>query len=197
MVEAGRADDWRAEIAMMKPMFAYETATQLAYQLAIDVPDELTPMERAQIRHHYLTMMTKDEQYSVIPRPPVAWWLQPRLPMRGAKTVRVERSLYYCSNCYVQSTSFGRVERRYVELEWAIVDGKLDGGPECPKCAQPYWEAWRCVIYWIARYAVGECHRKAEEMQLMFDSPFSVEQILLGGVRLIWNPQGPLDRGRI
>lgn len=186
---------------MMTPMFAYKTATQLAYQLAIDVPDELTPMERAQIRHHYLTMISKNQQYyqhhSVISRPPIAWCLQSRLPVCVVKTVKVERSLYYCPNCYVQSTIFGRVERRYVELEWAIVDGKLDGGPECPKCAQPYWEAWRCVIHWIAGYAVGECHRKAEKMRLMLDSPYSVEQILLSGVRLIWNPQGLLNPGRI
>lgn len=170
--------------------FAHQTAARLA---AAVVPEEpLTPMERAIVRQHVLSLPPEERHYVhfvTVPRPTVAWWREPRLPLREGRTVKIERCLYYCPQCVrVTPDVFGFKHHHGGELFWASVDGQLDGGPECPTCMAPYWEAWRRVLHKIAEYAVAECHRKAEEIKMQFNSPYSVDVIMMG-MRMEWNPR--------
>lgn len=153
--------------------YAHKTAARLAYSLNLD---ELTVMERAIARQHAIQSRSGGEYRRIIgyPRSSDCSGIFTRLPLHKWIQVHTELCRYQCG-CGT-------------ELFWAYVDGQLDGGPNCPKCMAPYWEAWRRVLYRIADYAVSECRRKAEELQLVTGSCFSVDVILAGGIDLDWNP---------
>jgi len=159
------------------------------------VPEEpLTPMERAIVRQQFLSMPREEQRHTHFwawPCPSVVWWIDSRLPRSNVKTAKVEGFLYYCPQCSHETVTdiLGAWYRfSFGELFWASVDGQLDGGPECPTCMAPYWEAWRRVLHKIAEYAFAECRRKAEEIKMQFNSPYSVDVIMMG-MRMEWNPR--------
>lgn len=152
---------------------AHKTAARLAYSLNLD---ELTVMERAIARQDSIQSRKVGEyrRITVYPRPSDCFDIHTRLPRPIWREALTELCHYRCG-CGM-------------ELLWAYVDGKLDGVPDCPRCMAPYWEAWQRVLYQIAAYAVSECRSKAEELQLMTGSCFSVD-VILAGIHLDWNPR--------
>lgn len=152
--------------------YASKTAARLTSSLSCN---ESTLMERTIARHDAIQRSNEKvyRRIFVFPRSSDCSDIRIRLPRPNWRETLTELCHYRCG-CGT-------------ELVWAYVDGKLDGGPECPRCMAPYWEAWRRVLHRITSYAVGECRRKAEELKVMSGSAFSVDAIL-AGIRLEWNP---------
>lgn len=153
MARPRQAGDERA--ATVRWRFAKPTAARLAS--VATVLDEMTPMQRATIRQHAITT------YSTENRRIYALWLSPdrcdlrsRLPIPNIRSVMTELCRYRCEGC-------GQV------LTWAYVDGKDDGGPECPTCMRKYWEAWHRTLAFIFNEAVRWCRTPTDYAMTVAD----------------------------
>lgn len=181
---------------MMKIPFASHTANSLVFRL-----DDTTPMERAFARQHMLDRLgtaleagCRSVKFTVGRFDHMSGLISKRV-LTYSKTVEVEFCWFVCPACrVVRSAAFGgeKVERRW--LPWALVNDRLDGGPECPNCSAPYWEEWRRVLWGIASQAVAQCYVEAEVISN--ESGCTVESIL-DTFQMSWNPASVYPRPKI